>query len=136
MLSLSTSPVYRSFVPRDLNKTPTLPFKDQSFDVVTCVVSVDYLTNPLEILREINRVLRPGGKVIFSQSNRFFFTKAVAIWTSSEFGDDRGHLNLISGYLQYAGGFDRPRAYDISAKGDNARDPMFIIEAARSGGRG
>ncbi len=31
---------------------PKLPFPDESFDVVTCVVSVDYLTRPLEVFKE------------------------------------------------------------------------------------
>ena len=33
---------------------------DNSFDLVTCVVSIDYLIHPLEILKEIGRVLKPG----------------------------------------------------------------------------
>lgn len=34
---------------KDLNVDPTFPFEDGSFDVVTCVVSVDYLNKPLEV---------------------------------------------------------------------------------------
>ena len=66
-----------SFVARDLNNNPALPFADASFDVVTCVVSFDYLTKPREVMAEVARVLRPGGRVVLSQSNRCFFTKAV-----------------------------------------------------------
>ena len=66
----------------DLNVKPVLPFADKSFDVVTCVVSFDYLTKPREVMKEIARVLRPGGKVILSQSNRCFYTKAVGVWTA------------------------------------------------------
>ena len=47
------------FTQRDLNKVPQLPYKDRSFDVVTCVVSIDYLTQPIKILKEARRVLRP-----------------------------------------------------------------------------
>lgn len=47
-----------------------LPYDDASFDVVTCVVSIDYLNKPLEVFREVSRVLKPGGKFIISQSNR------------------------------------------------------------------
>eukprot|EP00629_Pelagomonadales_sp_RCC1024_P000910 CAMPEP_0119280778 /NCGR_PEP_ID=MMETSP1329-20130426/23419_1 /TAXON_ID=114041 /ORGANISM="Genus nov. species nov., Strain RCC1024" /LENGTH=294 /DNA_ID=CAMNT_0007281377 /DNA_START=126 /DNA_END=1006 /DNA_ORIENTATION=+ len=100
------------YAQRDLNKEPTLPFKDNSFDVVTCVVSIDYLTKPVEILKEVSRVLRPGGKVILSQSNRMFMTKAVRMWISM---GDEAHLELIGQYLQYAGGFARPKAFDITA---------------------
>ncbi|KAK7242035.1 hypothetical protein SO694_00018496 [Aureococcus anophagefferens] len=114
------------YVQRDLNKEPTLPFADRSFDVVTCVVSVDYLTQPLAVLAEVRRVLRPGGKVIFSQSNRMFMTKAVGMWVSM---GDEAHLELIGQYLKYAGFSTPPKAYDISAKGRGARDPMYIVQA-------
>ena len=36
----------------DLNTDPVLPFADASFDAVTCCVSVDYLTRPLEVFAE------------------------------------------------------------------------------------
>ncbi|CAN0421001.1 unnamed protein product, partial [Ectocarpus sp. 13 AM-2016] len=55
---------------KDLNVDAKFPFDDNSFDVVTCVVSVDYLNKPLEVFNEIRRVLRPGGKAIMSMSNR------------------------------------------------------------------
>ena len=67
------------FEARDLNENPKLPYPDESFDVVTCVVSIDYLIQPVDVLKEVHRVLRPGGKVILSQSNRCFPTKAVAM---------------------------------------------------------
>ena len=67
------------FEARDLNEDTKLPYPDESFDVVTCVVSIDYLIKPVEVLKEVHRVLRPGGKVILSQSNRCFPTKAIAM---------------------------------------------------------
>jgi len=36
---------------RDLNIEPSLPYPDNTFDVVTNCVSVDYLTKPLEVRR-------------------------------------------------------------------------------------
>ena len=64
-----------SFDVVDLNKNPKFPYPDNSFDVVTNVVSVDYLMKPLEVFREMARVLKPGGKAIMSFSNRCFPTK-------------------------------------------------------------
>lgn len=115
----------------DLNVSPKLPYDDNSFDVVTCVVSIDYLIHPIDVLKEVHRVLRPGGKVILSQSNRCFPTKAIAMWLSM---NDRQHLELINGYLQYAGGFEPRKAFDITATVPQNiyRDPMFIIEAVKS----
>ena len=120
------------FKAKDLNQDPTIPYPDNSFDVVTCVVSIDYLVEPIKVLKEVNRVLRKGGKVMISQSNRCFPTKAIAMWLQM---NDRQHLELINGYLKYAGGFEEPRkALDITATlpdGGN-RDPMFLVEAVKA----
>ena len=37
-----------------------------------------------KIFSEINRVLKPGGKVLISQSNRFFPTKVIRIWLQTD----------------------------------------------------
>ena len=120
---------------KNLNQDPTLPYDDETFDVVTCVASIDYLIHPIKVLKEVHRVLRPGGKVIISQSNRCFPTKAISIWLQM---NDRQHLELINAYFQYSGGFDdEPRkAFDITAtnvpQNEYPNDPMFIVEATKN----
>jgi ubiquinone/menaquinone biosynthesis C-methylase UbiE len=37
------------YVVHDLNADPTLPFPDNSYDVITNCVSVDYLNKPLQV---------------------------------------------------------------------------------------
>jgi SAM-dependent methyltransferase len=86
---------------RDLNVDPKLPYEDDSFDFVCNVVSVDYLTKPLEVFSEMHRVLRPGGRAIMSFSNRCFPTKAIGIWTQT---DDAGHLWIVGSYYHFAPG--------------------------------
>lgn len=80
---------------QDLNRNPTLSqFEDESFDFVCNVVSVDYLTNPLEVFKETHRVLRKDGRALISFSNRLFATKAVAMWLQA---DDIGKcLNTLA----------------------------------------
>ncbi len=41
-----------------------LPFRDDAFDVVWSSGSIEYWPNPVEGLRELRRVARPGGQVL------------------------------------------------------------------------
>lgn len=50
---------------------PGLPFADSAFDAVLCIGVLAYLRDPAESLREIRRVLKPGGVVVLQVSNAF-----------------------------------------------------------------
>lgn len=64
----------------DLNRDASLPFAaNGTYDVVTIALSIGYLTRPLEVLAEAWRVLRPGGVVVISYSNRIFAEKATYV---------------------------------------------------------
>jgi hypothetical protein len=117
----------------DLNAKLQIPYPDNSFDVVTCVVSIDYLIDPIGALQEVHRVLRQGGKVMISQSNRYFPTKAIALWLRT---NHQEHLDLINGFFKYSGdGFEPRTAFDITATlpDTNAHpDPVFVVEAIKA----
>lgn len=49
----------------------SLPFADHSFDVVLCIGVLGYLLEDAQALREITRVLKPGGSVIINVTNAF-----------------------------------------------------------------
>jgi len=59
LLELKANSQLTEFEPKDLNVSPTLPYADESFDVVTCVVSVDYLNKPLPVFSEVSTATRP-----------------------------------------------------------------------------
>lgn len=60
-----------------------LPFPDDTFDVVTCLEALEFMTNPAAVVQEMVRVLRPGGLLLTSQRVN---TKLMPgkTWTSSE----------------------------------------------------
>src|SRR5690348_1897730 len=48
----------------DLNAR--LPLADEEFDMVVCALAIHYVDDRAATLREFHRVLRPGGRVVFS----------------------------------------------------------------------
>jgi SAM-dependent methyltransferase len=47
----------------------SLPFVNESFDLIVCLWVLEHLQDPLATLREVRRVLRPGGHFIFVTPN-------------------------------------------------------------------
>ena len=127
-LELEQNAQLNDFEPKNLNVDPTLPYADAPFDTVTCVVSVDYLNKPLDVFKEVCRVLKPGGKFILSQSNRCFPSKVIAMWLGQS---DMQHCQVIGAYFHYAGGFAPARAFDVSPTGPRTNDPLFIVEGTK-----
>lgn len=102
---LAKNPRLNHYWVQDLNQTLQLPFEDQSFDAVLNCVSIQYLQYPDAIFSEIHRILKPGGVVIVSFSNRMFYQKAIQIWRD---GTDKTRLKLLKQYIQSVSGFTEP----------------------------
>jgi SAM-dependent methyltransferase len=119
----------RRFV-QDLNRDPKLPLGDATVDAAAICVSIQYLQRPVEVLREVARVLRPGGVVAISFSNRCFPTKAVAVWQAL---DGRDQCGLVSLYLQRAG-FPAVEARELSPPGRWNSDPLWAVVGRAAAG--
>jgi ubiquinone/menaquinone biosynthesis C-methylase UbiE len=76
-------------VPEDLSRNPyvheklvgdilNLPLSDASFDLVTAQMVVEHLARPEDLLYEVKRVLRPGGKFIILTPNYLNYQIFVA----------------------------------------------------------
>ena len=51
-------------------KVPPLPFEDESFDFVVSFQVIEHIKRDKQLVSEVMRVLRPGGKFIVSTPNR------------------------------------------------------------------
>ena len=111
---------------QDLNADPTLPFDDGEFAAVTCAVSVDYLTRPLDVFAEAARVLCPGGVFVCTFSNRCFPTKAIRGWLATH---DAGRMQIVGRYFELTEGFAEPTLEHRNP--DAATDPLYAVWATR-----
>lgn len=128
VIELRENPALTASLIQDLNVLPSLPFRDASFDAVLISFSMQYLTQPVAILRETLRVLRPGGTFHTAYSNRLFPTKAVAVWQSCS---DTERAHLIAAYLQQAGGFTDLKAERL-VDGASGFDPLYVVSAVKA----
>ena len=77
----NASPDLASFHQADAT---SIPLPDNSFEVVTCQTVLMHLPEPLKALREMLRVLRPGGLLICSEPNNLWNHLGFTSLTSEE----------------------------------------------------
>ena len=131
-LELLANPAKTEWTVQNLNKDPRLPYDDNSFDVVTNSLSADYLTSPLEVFKEVRRVLKPGGLAAMAFTNRCFPSKVVPCWTRPF--TEPSHARIIASYYHYAGFDDDDiSVVDVSPDGwAGQRDPMIVVQARKA----
>jgi SAM-dependent methyltransferase len=129
---MQANPQLTRFVVHDLNKLPQLPFSTGYFDAVINTVSIQYLTQPVLVHREVARILRPGGVSIVIFSDRMFPTKAVRIWRE---GDDEDHIALVQEYHRLSSGFMNIQMERYAGGGSSwfrsGPDPLYAVIATR-----
>jgi ubiquinone/menaquinone biosynthesis C-methylase UbiE len=62
-----------------------IPYPDASFDVVVCDNVLEHLEHPAIVLREVARVLRPGGSFLAKTPNRNHYMPTIARATPHAF---------------------------------------------------
>jgi SAM-dependent methyltransferase len=123
---LAANPAATERVVHDLNADPRVPLPDADVDAVVCCVSIDYLTRPIEVLADAGRVLRPGGLLAITFSNRCFPTKAVRGWLAT---DDDQHGRVVAELVRRTGLFDEPSVRLRTPPG--VGDPLYAVTATR-----
>ncbi len=118
---LDANPRLTRRIVQDLNRDPVLPLADAQFTGAAVCVSVQYLERPVDVAREVLRVLEPDAPFVVTFSDRCFPTKAVAVWQAR--GIDHG--DLVSLYLDRAG-FDRIEVRQPLFR-DRKGDPLWSV---------
>jgi 2-polyprenyl-3-methyl-5-hydroxy-6-metoxy-1,4-benzoquinol methylase len=61
---------YRGYFKFVLGDGVTMPFRKSSFDLITCWEVIEHVKDPKQFLKEIFRILKPGGVLFLSTPNR------------------------------------------------------------------
>ncbi|MGB5260003.1 MAG: methyltransferase domain-containing protein [Gammaproteobacteria bacterium] len=110
------------------------PWPDATFDAAACTVSIEYLTDPVQVVRELGRVLKPGAPFVITFSDRWFPTKSVGMWNDLHPFE---RMALVLEYFHRAGnftdlatesvdGYPRPED-DKYADRLSQADPVFAV---------
>lgn len=124
---LRSNAAAREHIVHDLNADPRIPLPAESVDDAVCCASVDYLTRPVAVFGDVARVLRPGGRLVCTFSNRVFATKAIRGWL---YATDEERCRIVAEYFDRSGVFGPP----ITARRtppEHRGDPLYAVWAVR-----
>ncbi|MDB5049483.1 MAG: Methyltransferase type 11 [Fibrobacteres bacterium] len=78
---------FPNFAKVDLNEA-TLPYPDGFFDAVNCCATLEHLFYPLEMLREMKRVLKDDGRALISVPNDGGLNSYISVFQKIDSYDD------------------------------------------------
>ena len=129
---LGGNPVLTGWMVQDLNEDPDVKLPEAAagttLDASTCVVSIDYLTKPVDILKSIRSQTNQGGKVHLIISNRCFPTKVVGRWLRVP---EEQRLEMVGDYLWWSGWREIEIVTIVEAT--FMRDPLWAVRAVNTG---
>ncbi|HBB86422.1 MAG TPA: hypothetical protein DC047_02270 [Blastocatellia bacterium] len=102
------------------------PFPDSSFDACASDFVCEHVSDPRGHLREIWRVLKPGGVYLFRTPNKFHYVAMVSALTPHSF-----HLKVANRLRRYEGHDPYPTHYRFNSSrkiAESARQLGFTVE--------
>ncbi|MCP3904355.1 MAG: class I SAM-dependent methyltransferase [Planctomycetes bacterium] len=131
------------YVRVDMNEP--LPFADEAFDTAICLEGIEHLIDPVQLVRELIRVVRPGGRVILSTPNvGSYYSRLQYLFTGTffqfapggvrdlrpEVDEDRGHIAPMP-YLRLRTLAEYHGARVVSVHGDKYKRkilmPLYLL---------
>ena len=127
-IEMENNPGLDEFLVQNINVDPTLPFEANYFDAVVIVVSIQYVSKPIELFQEIARILKTDCFCHVIYSNRMFPTKAVWLWKA--LSDDM-RAQLIASYFHSTNHFSKPEFKNITEVTGSSIDPVFVVSSKK-----
>lgn len=112
-----------------------MPFRDGAFDKVYCSWMLEHVPSPLAVLREVHRVLRPGGACLFLEVDNSSFRTQPVLPEAMEVLDALNKAQVRGGgdpwvgrklsELLHAAGFAQVDARPVPMRGSAADPALF-----------
>jgi SAM-dependent methyltransferase len=139
MDELRSNPVLADRIVHDLNADSDFPVGDKLFDAVICSLSIEYLTDPVGVLKKAHEVLRPGGVLLIGVSNRWFPTKVTNGWLALHEYERMGYIRQLMELAGFEGewGTDvirndwRPVTDKHYYATRGASDPIYVVRGRK-----
>ena len=109
-------------------KAEDLPFPDNSFDHVVCLGALLYFDDPARALRELRRVIRPGGRVVIRTVNR---TTRYTLRTGKKFDPASKNLYTLDELVDAVSvaGFTVAKSFTYGYRSATAPQFWWYLEA-------
>ena len=121
--------------PVQANVEEPLPFEDASFDVVVAGELFEHLQFPDVLVREVRRVLRPGGVLAGSVPNAFRVQSRLRFLRGRPPEDDPTHLRMFSptALRELLAGFERIELHFVGGRYARLNARLFARDLVFSG---
>lgn len=104
--ALQENPILTKQIVEDINQSPQIPLPDESINAICLCCTFEYLRKPQAIFKESFRILKPGGCILITFTDRFLPIRATALWQALNTEDRQRLIYLL---LEEAGFVERDK---------------------------
>lgn len=93
-----------------------LPYKDETFDVLTCIMSFHHYPNPQNAVNEAYRVLKQGGTYIVADVDKHGYTPSEPSEVAAYDAEEMGNMMRTAGFSVTNASVPAERSYMVIAE--------------------